>query len=408
MLRAVSLGLILFVAACSSSERSETPEAALPPLTDAAARVEPRNPQTCVDEYDATVDYFPDKVAPAYAERFTVEYHRSYKLVTVTLLDGETSRYILVQCGTPPPEGPAGAQVVEIPVETVVTTSTAELPHLAELGLVDRLVGHDELDYVSTPEVRRRIAAGKVVEVGHETRLNLEILLDVAPDLVLAATFGPVERDVFDQVRQGGSAVVWVPSFLERRPLGQAEWILFTSLFFNREARAAQVFDAVAGRYTALAERARSVASRPTVFTGAPIGDVWHVPGGESFLARLVADAGGRYLWADEDVAGTLPLAVESVYERAVTADFWLQPGLWSSLEEIAGADERFVTLPAFSNRRIYANDVRMNDLGRQGIGGNDYWESGMLRADLVLADFMKILHPELVPEHHLVYHRRL
>ncbi len=132
------------------------------------------------------------------------------------------------------------------------------------------------------------------------------------------------------------------------------------------------------------------------------------MPGGESFVARLVADGGGRYLWADEPTAGSVPMAIESVYERAATADVWLHPGLWGSLDAIAAADERFTRLDAFGERRIYANDARMNEVGEQGVGGNDYWETGTLRPDLVLADVLRILHPELVPAHELVFHRRL
>lgn len=366
------------------------------------------DPVPCVDEFDPAVDYFPDKATPRFAERFSVEYFSHYKLVTVTLLDGETSfRYLLLQCGTPRPEGFDNVDVVEIPVRTVVTTSTTELPHFVQLGLVDRLVGHVELDYVGSPEIRQRIEEGGIIEVGHEIRINMEILIDLAPELVMSS-LGSFERDVFGRVRQAGVPVVQVPSFLEARPLGQAEWILFTAFFFNREALAARTFEAVAERYRELAERGRSATARPTVFSGAPIGDTWYVPGGRSFLALFIEDAGGRYLWSDLRKAGTVPLAVESVYERAVDADYWIHPGLWTTLEEISGADERFATLAAFSSRRVYQNDARMNQVGKQGVGGNDYWETGTLRPDLVLADLLRIFHPELMSEHELVYHRQL
>jgi len=372
------------------------------------ARTDFRNPQSCVEDFDPAADYFPAKAAPRFAERFAVEYYPHYKLVTVTLPDGRSFRYLLLQCGTPRPAGYGDAEFVQIPVRTVVTTSTAELPHLVTLDLVDRLVGHDDPDYVSSPEVRRRIAAGQVREVGRETRLNLEILLAVDPELVLMSTLGGFESGSDARLRQAGVAVAYVPSYLETTPLGTAEWILFTACFFNREDAAAGPFSEVAERYQELAALGRTARERPTVFTGAPIGDVWHVPGGESFMAHLVEDAGGRYLWDDQPVAGSVPLAIESVYERAENADFWLHPGLWGSLDALAAADERFTALAAFGQRRVYANDARMNEVGVQGVGGNDYWETGIARPDVVLADLLRIFHPELVPGHELVYHRRL
>ncbi len=370
---------------------------------------DPPSPKDCVDEYDPAVDYFPDKALPRYAKRFTVDYHPHFKLVTVTLPDAEASlSYLLLQCGTPRPDGYGDAEVIEIPVETVVTTSTTELPHLVSLGLVDRLVGHDDGRYVSSPEVRRRIESGAVVDVGQETRLNFEILLDVAPDLVLAASLGSLHNEIFAKLRQADVGVAHVPSFLETTPLGRAEWILFTALFFNREGHAADLFDDVAGRYLELAERGRAAGDPPRVLLGGPIGDVWHMPGGESFMAHLVADAGGDYLWADEPRAGSLPLSLESVYERAVNADYWIHPSSWTSLAEIARADERFTTLTAFAERRVYSNDARMNSFGVQAVGGNDYWETGTARPDVVLADLLSIFHPDLVPEHELYFHRRL
>lgn len=396
--------LLLLAAACQRPAATESPQPEPPAVTPAGFR----NPQTCADRFDPAADYFPAKAAPRFAERFAVEYFPHYKLVTVTLPAGRAFRYLLLQCGTPRPQGYGDAELVEIPVRTVVTTSTTELPHLVTLGLVDRLVGHDDPDYVSSPEVRRRIATGAVREVGHETRLNLEMLLAADPELVLMASLGGFETEIVARLHQAGIAVAYVPSFLETTPLGRAEWILFTALFFNREDRAAAAFGEVAERYQELAALGRSARQRPTVFTGGPIGDVWHMPGGESFMAHLVEDAGGRYLWDDQPTPGSVPLALESVYERAADADYWIHPGLWGSLGALAAADERFTALAAFKQRHVYANDARMNDAGVQGVGGNDYWETGTARPDVVLADLLKIFHPELVPEHQLVYHRRL
>ena len=57
----------------------------------------------------------------------------------------------------------------------------------------------------------------------------------------------------------------------------------------------------------------------------------------------------------------------------------------------------------AFKAGRVFNNDRRLNEHG-----GNDYWESGSLRPDIVLADLIKILHPQLLPDHELVFYRRL
>jgi iron complex transport system substrate-binding protein len=365
----------------------------------------------CVEVYDPAFDYFPAKPTPRHAERFSVVYHRHYKVVTVTM-PRATARYVLVRCGTPVPEG-VGGTVVEVPVRGIVTTSTTELPHLESLSLLDHLVGHDELDYVSSPEVRRRMEDGRVAEVGESFQLNLEVVLDLEPDLVLAASLASSTNDAFARLGRAGIPVAHVPSFLETSPLGRAEWILFTALFFNAEADAAALFDGVAERYEELAALGRSHSDGPTVFASGPEGSTWYMPGGQSFMARLVADAGGRYLWAEDESPGSLALALENVFDRALEADVWLHPSRWRSLEEVAGVDRRFTSLRAYGEGRVYQNDARHNDAhqdseGEQPIGANDYWEQGTARPDLVLADLLKIFHPEAVPGHELTFHRRL
>ena len=60
----------------------------------------------CVTDYDATVDYFPEKATFDYAEGVEVEYFNNYKVVrTLEPYPGATEpvTYVLVQCGTPRP-----------------------------------------------------------------------------------------------------------------------------------------------------------------------------------------------------------------------------------------------------------------------------------------------------------------
>jgi cobalamin transport system substrate-binding protein len=405
----VLLAVLLLAGGCRQAETASGAGSLEPARQETAKYL---NPQECVETFDPSKDYFPEKVEFHYAEQIAVEYFSHYKVVTIkkpwTGADrGE--RNLLLLCGTPRPPGWDGVPVLEIPARTLVTTSTTELPHVVRLGLVDRLVGHDELDWVTSPEIRRRIDAGKLLEVGGGPGLNVELVLEAAPDLLLSDSLGDPEVDLLGKLREAQVPVALAPSFLETSPLGRAEWIKHTALFFDRERRAEEVFSAVAKRYEELAAKVRRAFAdapgrkRPTVLTNGPIGDTWWTPGGRSYLALLVADAGGDYLWSSEPSTGSVPLDLESVYERAVDAEVWIQPGSWHSLEEIRAVDARLADFAAFRNRRVYNYDRRLTELG-----GNDYWENGTARPDQVLADLVHILHPDLLPEHELIYHRRL
>lgn len=127
------------------------------------------------------------------------------------------------------------------------------------------------------------------------------------------------------------------------------------------------------------------------------------MPGGRSYVARFLADAGAAYLWTDDETTGSIPLDFETVFERAADADFWLNPGSWTSRAEAAAADKRYTQFRAYQTGAMYNNNARLNENG-----GNDYREGGLANPDVVLADLVKIFHPELLPDHELFYYRKL
>ncbi|MCS6839186.1 MAG: ABC transporter substrate-binding protein [Roseiflexus sp.] len=360
----------------------------------------------CVTEYDPEIDYFPEKVSLSDSVGWTIEYFNNYKVITVLnpWRDANVQfRYVLVQCGTPPPDDVGDALVIEVPVKSIVTMSTTHLPHLSELGLLDKLVGVDSFLYINNPEVRKMINAGKLVEIGSGGQVNVEKALDLQPDLLMTYGVGNPEFDAHPKLLEAGLKVVLNSEYMETSPLGRAEWIKFTGAFFNREAKATEVYDTIARRYKEMAAKARNVAKKPTVFTGTPFRGTWYMPGGKSYVAQLLADAGAAYLWADDTSTGSQPLSFEQVFERARDAEFWLNPGTWKRLADGKAEDERFTQFAAFQKGNVFNNNKRLNENG-----GNDYWESGVTNPHLVLADLIKIFHPELLPDHELYFYWKL
>jgi hypothetical protein len=45
---------------------------------------------------------------------------------------------------------------------------------------------------------------------------------------------------------------------------------------------------------------------------------------------------------------------------------------------------------------------------GREVQKTNDFFESGVVRADIVLKDYIRIFHPELLPDYQLTYMKEL
>jgi iron complex transport system substrate-binding protein len=340
-----------------------------------------------------------------YARGFKVSPYAGCCLVTVHppwSEGGPTFRYLLVPQGHAVPEGYRPAQVFFVPVQRVVSLSVTHLAYMDSAGLTDRLVGLAGFKYVNTPSVRRRIDAGALKEAGQLTNLNIETLIDLEPDLILAFASGS-SYDVSSKLLEAGLPVALTIGHLEAHPLGRTEWVKFLGLFFGTVPHAEALFKQIEERYLRLAKTAAQVSKRPRVITGALFRGQWWVPGADSFVTRLIVDAGGKPAWPQIPGTGSRPMDLEVVYEKALAADVWLNTGSWQTIAEARAADPRFSEVPALRRGMVYNNNKRLNPWG-----GNDYWESGMLRPDVVLADLIAILHPDLLPDHELVYYRRL
>lgn len=411
----ITLLLALTLAACApASTPTEAPapaESPAPQPTQAAPVIEaPAQNLTdgCIPEgqFSAEVDYFPEKADLQYTEGFSIEYHNYYKVITVhTPWPGasESLQYALVQCGAPAPEGFLEEQIIEVPVQSIVTMSTTYLPFLDELGLLDKLVGLDDATYVSNPTVLKMAEEGKLTMLGYGSGVNVEQALDLAPDLIMTYGSGAPEYDAHPVLIQAGLKVAINAEWLDTSPLGRAEWGKFIAAFFNKEADAEALFAEKVQKYEELKALAAGVTERPTVFTASAYQGTWNVPGGNSFTAAFLKDAGAEYLWADDTSTGSLPLAFEAVFEKAKDADFWVNVGFVFSLDDLKAMDARYADFAAFQNGNVWNNDAKTSPAG-----GNDYYESAVAYPEIVLADLIKIFHPELLPDHELVYYRQL
>lgn len=314
----------------------------------------------------------------------------------------DVQHYVLYPREQAPPEVDGADLVVGVPIDSIVTMSTTFLPHLMSLDAINTLRAVDSLAFVYAPEVRARGDAGAIVEVGSGPDVDVERLLAIDPDIIMVNSFGG-EFDSQPTLERAGLPVVVSGDWVENTPLGRAEWLLFTALFFGAEERAINDFMTIVREYNRLRTLADRVDSRPSVLINAPFQGTWAVAGGESYAARFIRDAGGDYVWSDNESTGSLFLDIEAVFAEAGDADIWINPGTWESLDQGAAEDERFTAFKAFEQGRVYNHNRRIGPGG-----GNDYFESGAANPHIVLNDLIWVFHPELVPDYEPYYYQRL
>jgi len=316
---------------------------------------------------------------------------------------GTTFSYVLAPDPGMVPDSLSNLVYIKTPVKRVITLSTTHVAMIQQLGEAQSIKGVSGTRYIYNPEIRYRIDAGEVEDVGYDQGLNYESIVRLEPDVLFM--YG-VEGSVLataEKLKELGIPVVFCGDYLESHPLGKAEWIRFFSLFYNLEDRADQFFLGIDSSYSAWTELALQVQKKPMVLNGLPWKDTWYIAGGKSFAAQLIKDAGGHYLWKDNNSMEAIPMDLETVYARAVGAHIWINPGAATSLHELFQFDERFNDLPVLQQGMVFNNNARLNSTG-----GNDYWESATVRPDLLLADLIAIFHPELLSDHRYIYYRQL
>ena len=354
-----------------------------------------------------TGDAFPSaRAVLKYAHGFSIDYYDHYKVVRILNHDGnrtDTLKYLLVQEGSSTPAGYPGAQVITIPVKTLVVMSSMHVALADFAGVADRITGLGNFAYLNSPTVRNNVKAGKVNQIGLDGNINNELIISMHPGLLMSMANPDVGFAKYKTLLDAGVPIMPNSEWLETTPLGRAEWVKLMAALVNREDFVNKKFDSVERAYDTLAQLGSRAATRPRVIIGMPFKGSWYVPAGESYMAKFLRDAGAGYKWADTKGIGSLALDFEAVAPEALMADYWMNLAQVDSKKEIADKDLRYASFKPFKTGGIYNNTGRVNETG-----ANDYWESGAVNPQLVLADMIHILHPELLPDHQLVYYKQV
>lgn len=293
---------------------------------------------------------------------------------------------------------------IYVPVRSIICMSTTHLAMIKALGRESTIVGVSGSGYVYDTYISDRINDGLINDIGYDSGINSELIIKSSPDLVMIYGIGSESAAYTAKINELGTKVIYNADYLETDPLGKAEWIKVFGALFCEEEMADSLFSEIKADYNRLKEYiSANSASKPSVMLGLPFRDTWYISPGNSYISRLVRDAGGTYLWENTESSVSMPYGLENVYIQSLNADFWLNPGSVLSKDEIISLDPRLGSVPPFINGMIFNNNKRLNKQG-----GNDYWESGALNPHLILKDIASILHPGLFPDHELVYYRKI
>lgn len=270
---------------------------------------------------------------------------------------------------------------VSAPMDNIVCMSSSGIAALSLIGADSVISAVSGLRYVYSAPVRERAC-----EIGFDAALDYERILSLKPDLLVTYSVSGAVPQYVSKLRNMGLQVLVLSDHLERHPLARAEYVRLYGRLTGQSSVADSVFAMVRRRYENVAADSLT-RTRVPVLMNVPYGDIWYVPGADSYMARLVYDAGGEILGSVKGIAsGTI--TIENAYHLSQKADIWLNPGNCRTRDELRSLHQLFPDFgPLAENAPIYNNILRVAPGG-----GNDFWESGAMRPDLILKDIRKII----------------
>lgn len=340
-----------------------------------------------------------------YASGLSINKYEGYSVVSVSNPWPEANKnftYILKEKNGSIPDSLQKYTIISVPLKSIVVTSTTIIPFLEMLGVEKSLVGFPHTDYISSEKTRKLIDAGTVKNIGQNEKLNMEQLIELEPNLIV--TFGIDNNNpMIDNLQKSGLNVLIQADWMEQTPLGKAEWIKLYGALFGKEKEAKTLFDGIVKNYNDAIELVANKKPTATVLYGAMYQDQWYVARGNSWVAQFMKDAKANYLWSNVAGTGSLSMPFEKILEKAKTAKYWIATGSFKNSAEFENSNPHYSQFDASKSKNVYTFESKLG-----ATGGTIYYELAASRPDLVLKDYIKIFHPELLPNYTFTFAQKL
>ena len=312
---------------------------------------------------------------------------------------GVLHSYILVEKGDDLPADLPEGDVIRIPLSNSVVYTSVHNSLLDEIGAYSAIRGVCDLKYIDIQKLQDDVKAGRIVDLGESTSPDIEAIIDLSPDAILLSPFQ--NSGSYGRLGKLGIPIVECADYMETSALGRAEWMRFYGLLYGKDDAADSLFNVVSSEYNDLKALAAKAETTPTVITDFKFGASWYVPGGNSTVGRLLADAASDYIFKDRPESGSVPLDPEVVFDAAIDAEFWVAKYSQTTdktYEEIAQDYGSYSRMAAFRNRNIYACNTALVP----------FYEETPFHPNRLLKDYVKIFHPDLLPDYQLRYFKKI
>lgn len=289
----------------------------------------------------------------------------------------------------------------QIPFKKVVLLNASMAGYIAELGAEDVIVGVSSPEYIFSENIHRKLKEGNIKNVGNEQKYDVEKIISLQPDAIFTNHIASFDN-TYQLLKNNGIQVIFLDEYNEQKPLEKAAYLKLFGKLLGMEKTAEAKYSEIEKNYNELKKLALQSMEKPVVLANEMYGDVWYLPGGETSVAHFILDANAQYILKNNAEEKAITMSFEEVFSKSKGVKYWVNAGNHASKKEMLNMNPFYGKLDVFNTGKVYGI------AGRERQKANDFFESGIVRADWVLKDYIKIFHPELLPNYKLTYMKEL
>ncbi|MDC8099496.1 MULTISPECIES: ABC transporter substrate-binding protein [Chryseobacterium] len=289
----------------------------------------------------------------------------------------------------------------QTPFKKIILLNASMAGYISALGAENLIIGVSSPEYIYSEKILNLLKEGKIQNVGSEQKYDVEKIISMKPDAIFTNHIASFDN-TYELLKSNGIQVIFLDEYMEQQPLEKTAYIKLFGEFLGKEKEAEAKYQEVEKNYNELKQLALKAKEKPVVLANEMYGNVWYLPGGNTSVAHYIADANASYILKDNKDEKALTMSFEEVYAKTDGVQYWVNAGSHASKKEMLKMNAFYGKLDVFNKGKVYTI------AGKEKQKANDFFESGVVRADLILKDCIKIFHPELLPDYQLTYMKEL
>ena len=289
----------------------------------------------------------------------------------------------------------------QLPFNRIILLNASLIGYITALKSEDKIVGISSPQYIYSEKIHELMANGNIQNIGNEQQYDVEKIIALKPDVILTNHISTFEN-TYEILKKNNIEVIFLDEYLEQNPLEKSAYIKVFGKILDQEKRADSIFTVIENNYKDLEKLALTSNKKPIVLANEMYGSQWFLPGGKTQTANFLNSANASYILSNNHDEKAVPISFEEVFVKSQKANMWINAGNHKTKKEMLAMNPNYSKMNVWNHGKIYTVT------GREKGKSNDYFESGVVRSDLVLKDYIKIFHPHLLPDYQLIYMKEL